>query len=82
MPKENKHEEKPKNIIINGTPTKFEGTEITYTQLVELAYPNSPGGVYTITFMGPQMADGTLAEGQSVKIRNGVKFIVKKTNRS
>ncbi|QSX37800.1 multiubiquitin domain-containing protein [Shewanella sedimentimangrovi] len=76
------HDSKPKNIIINGTPTKFNGDEISYSQLVELAFPGGAAIVYTVTYTGPQMADGTLAQGQSIKIRNGVKFYVTKTNRS
>lgn len=74
--------DKPKNILINGTPTKFDGDQISYKQLVELAFPNSTDTVYTVTFSGPKMPDGTLAEGQSLTIQNGVKFVVNKTNRS
>jgi len=82
MTKDSNNGDKPTNIIINGTPTKFNGDEINYDQLVELAFPGSSKILYTITFMGPQMPDGTLTEGQSIKIRNGVKFNVSKTNRS
>ena len=74
--------DKPINIIINGTPTKFDGDVISYTQLVELAFPNHTDIVYTVTYTGPQTPDGTLTEGQSLEIRNGVKFVVNKTNRS
>ncbi|CAM2844819.1 multiubiquitin domain-containing protein [Vibrio mytili] len=77
-------EDKPTNIIINGRPKKIEGGSVSYTEVVELAYPgeSSSGIVFTVTYMGPQMPDGTLTEGQSVEIRNGVKFNVNKTNRS
>ncbi len=81
MPVEGKGD-KPTNIIINGTPTKFDEDLIFYKQLVELAFPNSADAVYTVTYSGPQIPDGTLTEGQSLKIRNGVKFVVNKTNRS
>jgi hypothetical protein len=78
------HKNKPKKIIINGRPTKFEGDEISYTEVVELAFPgeSSSGIVFTVTYMGPRMPDGTLVEGQSVEVRNGMKFNVNKTNRS
>lgn len=81
MPEKDK-DNKPTNIIVNGTPTKFDGDVISYTQLVALAYPNATDTVYTVTYSGPQIPDGTLTEGQSLKIRNGVKFVVNKTNRS
>ena len=70
------------NIIINGTPIKFDGDVISYAELVEIAFPNNKSVVYTVTYTGPQTPDGTLTNGQSVGIRNGVKFVVKKTNRS
>jgi hypothetical protein len=78
------HKNKPTNIIINGSPTKFDGDKISYTQVVELAYPGESNSevVFTVTYMGPQMPDGTLVEGQFVEVRNGVKFNVSKTNRS
>lgn len=78
------HENKPNNIIVNARPKSFEGDRITYSEVVELAFSGSvdPSIVYTVTYVGPQMADGTLVESQSVAIRNGVKFDVIKTNRS
>lgn len=78
------HKNKPKNIIVNGRPKKFVGDEISYAEVVELAYPGESNSevVFTVTYMGPQMPDGTLVEGQSVEVRNGMKFNVNKTNRS
>ncbi len=78
------HENKPNNIIINARPKKFDGDRITYSDVVELAFPDSvdPGVVYTVSYVGPHIPDGTLVENQSVAIRNGVKFDVIKTNRS
>ena len=81
---EARHKSKPTNIIVNGRPSKFEGDEISYTEVVEIAYPGQSNSefVFTVTYMGPKMPDGTLVKGQSVEIRNGVKFDVTKTNRS
>lgn len=78
------HENKPKNIIVNARPKKFDGDRITYSEVVQLAFTGSvdPNIVYTVTYVGPQIPDGTLVEGQSVVIRNGMKFDVNKTNRS
>ncbi|PLA73404.1 hypothetical protein CYQ88_11395, partial [Hydrogenovibrio sp. SC-1] len=81
---EKKHESKPKNIIVNARPKSFEGDRITYSEVVDLAFSGSVDSdvVYTVSYVGPKTSDGTLVEGQSVAIRNGVKFDVIKTNRS
>ena len=75
---------KPVNIIVNARPRKVDGDQISYEEVVELAFPGQvdPSIVYTVTYVGPQTPDGTLAEAQSVAIRNGTKFDVNKTNRS
>ncbi|MGN4935048.1 multiubiquitin domain-containing protein [Aeromonas veronii] len=80
----NGHENKPVNIIVNARPRKVDGDQISYEEVVELAFPGQvdPNIVYTVTYVGPQTPDGTLVEGQSVAIRNGMKFDVNKTNRS
>lgn len=71
-------------IIINARPKKFSGDEISYEEVVQLAFTGSvdPNIIYTVTFVGPKIADGTLTVGQSVQIKNGMKFDVNKTNRS
>lgn len=82
---QNEHQkDKPTNIIVNGRPKKFDDDEISYSEVVELAFPGESNSeiVFTVTYAGPQMPDGTLVAGQSVEIRNGVKFNVNKTNRS
>lgn len=78
------HQDKPVNIIVNARPKKVEGNQISYEEVVELAFPGQvdPEIVYTVTYVGPQTPDGTLVAGQSVSIRNGMKFDVNKTNRS
>jgi len=78
------HENKPVNIIVNGRPKKVEGVRISYEEVVELAFSGQvdPNIVYTVAYVGPQTPDGTLVPGQSVAIRNGMKFDVNKTNRS
>jgi len=80
----NGHKNKPVNIIINARPNKVEGERISYEEILELAFPGQvdPNVIYTVTYVGPQTPDGTLVPGQSVAIRNGMKFDVNKTNRS
>ncbi|TLP74562.1 hypothetical protein FEA48_10080 [Pseudomonas nitroreducens] len=78
------HQPETKHIIVNARQKPFDGDRITYQQVVALAFPgdDNPEIIYTVSFVGPNILDGTLAEGQSVAIRNGMKFDVKKTNRS
>lgn len=81
------HDGKPSNyhIIVNGRPREVTGEIITYHQVVALAFPHDSSQeqvLYSVHYTGPHMADGTLAEGQSVKLHDGVKFDVSKTNRS
>lgn len=72
------------NIIVNARPKQVYGERISYEEVVELAFPGQvdPNIVYTVAYVGPQTPDGTLVAGQSVAIRNGMKFDVNKTNRS
>jgi len=82
-----KHDGKPStfHIIVNGRPREVTGERITYHQVVALAFPHDLGQeqvLYSVHYTGPHMPDGTLAEGQSVKLHDGVKFDVTKTNRS
>lgn len=79
-------ERKPttKHIIVNARPKEFDGERISYQQVVQLAFPGEASGeiVYTVTYVGPHLPDGTLVEGQDVEVFNGTKFDVAKTNRS
>lgn len=71
------------NIIINARPHQVEGPTITYQQVVSLAFPNtSQDTLYSVHYVSPKHADGTLAEGQHVQLVNGMKFDVTATNRS
>ncbi|MGZ8157621.1 MAG: multiubiquitin domain-containing protein [Methylobacter sp.] len=73
------------HIIINARPREVSGEQISYSQVVNLAFPDDPSAsqfLYSVHYIGPHLPDGTLAEGQSVKLENGMKFDVTKTNRS
>lgn len=78
------HQNKPDTVvIINGRPKKFDDDQISYSEIVQLAFPGGTEDIlYSITYTGPNMADGTLADGQILTIKNGMKFDVTKTNRS
>ena len=72
------------NIIINGRPHQVNDEQITYSQIVALAFPDAAGEqfLYSVHYSAPRLSDGTLAEGQSTQLENGMKFDVTKTNRS
>ena len=86
MEEHNKHE-KEYTIIINGRPKKVAKAELTFDEIVALAFDNPPSGpnvVFTVTYSGAggRGNQGTLTEGGSVEIQNGMIFNVKATDRS
>lgn len=81
-------EAKTVTIIVNGrAKTVSKNVEITFEQVVALAFPNPPTGdgiQFTVQYTrghGNKPA-GTLVEGQSVKVKDGMEFDVTPTNRS
>ena len=68
-----------------GREKEVTGTTISYSQVVQLAFPNDQANdtiEYTVAYANPHGKDGTLVEGQSVHIKKGMIFNVTKTNRS
>lgn len=84
------HEERPKTvtIIVNGRQkTLPKKEELTFEEVVALAFENPPTGdgiQYTVQYTRGHghKPSGTLVEGQSVKIKEGMEFDVTSTNRS
>ncbi len=76
--------EKAKHIFINGRPTTYEGDTISYSEVVSLANPSGvPQDIlFSVKYTGPHIADGSLADGGSINVINGMKFDVSRTNRS
>jgi hypothetical protein len=79
--------EKSTTIFVNTRETEVVGEEITFQQVVDLAFPGEPSGpliVYTVTFRRGhgQKADGSLTEGASVKLKEGMIFNVTRTDKS
>jgi Multiubiquitin len=73
------------SIIVNGRPRQLTEHELTYRQLVQLAFPGeqlAPGKVYTVTYSNPHGKDGSLVDGQQVEIKDGMIFNVNKTDQS
>lgn len=74
-------------IIVNAREETVNGDTVNYAQLVALAFqpvPTGPDVLFTITYSkGPkENPKGTLPEGASVSIKNGMIFVVTQTNRS
>lgn len=83
-----KHDDKTVTIIVNGRQKEWpQNTEITYEQVINLAFnppPSGEGVQISVQYSrghGNKPA-GTLVEGQSVKVKDGMIFDVTATNRS
>lgn len=70
-------------IFINSRHRKFFGPMISFAQLLQLAGVDTSQdpALYEVEWVHGQRA-GTLVPGQSVKLENGMRFDVGKSNRS
>lgn len=80
-------EPKMVTIIINGTAKSVEKERMSFEEIVALAYETPPTGdgvQFTIQYTKghSDKPKGTLVEGQSVKVKEGMEFDVTPTNRS
>lgn len=80
-------EPKMVTIIINGTAKSVEKERMSFEEIVALAYETPPTGEgvqFTIQYTKghSDKPKGTLVEGQSVKVKEGMEFDVTPTNRS
>lgn len=74
-------------IIVNGRQRKVQGDEITYDQVVDIAFPDGGRGdfiEYTVVYTkgGGRKIEGTMTEEGKVKIQDGTEFRVERTDRS
>jgi len=81
------HDKKKFTIIVNGRPKDVEVEELSFEDVVKLAFPNPPTGgniVFTVTFRGADEdpSQGTLIPGEKVEIKDGTKFDVTATDKS
>jgi len=78
---------KPFTIIVNARETTVAESELTFEALVALAFPEPPYGVntaYTVTYRRGQgnKPVGSMVEGNSVKLKDGMVFNVTATDKS
>lgn len=81
------HQNEMTDIIINASSYDVAGKELTYTQVVNLAYndapPTGPNVVITVTYSrGENGKSGTMLPGDSVKLKSRMVFDVSATDRS
>ena len=75
------------NVIINARPYTVEQNEVSFDEVVDLAYPDGGRGAlvsYTVLFYegGGREKEGGLSEGEKVKVKDGTVFNVTRTDRS
>jgi hypothetical protein len=78
---------KADTIVVNGRPREWDEEEISFEQVVALAYPNPVQGgniEYTISYRRAHgnKPEGTLKAGESVKVKDGMIFDVTATDLS
>ncbi len=88
---ERKHEDQGRNkeytIIVNGRAKVVTKKELSFAEVVALAFDNPPQGpnvVITVTYRRGEgnKPEGSLIEGETVKIKEGMIFNVTATNKS
>lgn len=88
---ENKQDEKGQNkdftIIVNGRQKQVTKKELSFAEIVALAFDNpltGPDVIYTITYRRGEgnKPEGTLVEGEVIKLKEGMIFNVTATNKS
>ena len=75
------------DIIVNGTPYPVPGDDVSFDQVVDIAYPDGGRGpliTYTVNFYNGagRPPEDKLIEGQEAKIKDGTVFNVTRTDRS
>ena len=74
------------NIVVNARSKKVDKSELTYNEVVALAFDPVPTGdniVITVAYRNAEgHTQGTLVQGQTVEVRNGTVFDVTATDKS
>lgn len=75
-------------IIVNGRPKVVEKTQLSFEDVVLLAFPSAqlqnPNFEYTVTYTKGHNdnKEGTLTKGRNLKVKEGMIFNVTETNKS
>jgi hypothetical protein len=76
-----KKSKKTVTIIVDGTPHEVPKGEITYAQVVALAYPENPQGTFAIIYTRGNH-EGVLPPGGSIEVKEEMEFRVSRTGQS
>lgn len=79
--------DKDVTIIVNGRQRTVTVKELSFTEVVGLAFENPPTGpniLFTVTYRRGEgnKPEGSLVEGETVKIKEGMIFNVSATDKS
>lgn len=74
-------------VFVNSRPTTVDQDELTFEQIVALAFspvPSGPGVTFTVSYRhaAQHPAEGTLVVGRSVEVKKGTAFNVTATDKS
>ena len=72
---------KPITIFVNGQPKEWTDDEITYQQVVQLAFPGATGD-FTVTYTHGNREFQLVATSEPVKVKKDMEFDVDGTNNS
>ena len=75
------------HIIVNTREKTVDADELTFDHVVRLAFdpvPNGPNIMITVSYRhaAGEKHEGTLTQGESVKIKDGTVFVVTATDKS
>lgn len=79
---------KTTTVVVNGRLKEVSGKDMSFDQVVQLAFESPPHGaetIFSVTYRkggNENRPDGVMVEGDSVKIKKGTTFNVSATNRS
>ena len=84
---QNPDDHKSFDIIINARPHVVDHDEVTFDEVVNIAYPDGGHGPlisYTVLYYngGGRETEGGLSEGEEAKVKDGTVFNVTRTDRS
>lgn len=76
--------DKEYEIVVNGTPCAAADRDVTYEEVVQLAFPDASDSnvTYSVAYRKAHGGSGTLVAGGSVKVLKGTSFNVTPTTRS
>ena len=80
-------DDKQFDIVVNGRPKAVPSDELTFDEVLSLAFdpvPTGPKVMFAVTYWngGGRPPDGTLVQGGRVKVQDGTVFDVTSANRS